>query len=730
MLAQPTEDEGAVSERPSETQPTPSPTHPSEDQCEPQPGPFLRPSSSNPIPDSIPEGFGRNHRGQSSTDRSQSGTEDDLTLQSVYDLCVSLCKQVTAQAANIKDLKAQIKQLKKKARPVINHHKAWIKSLSMKKRLARKKKMESISKQGRKTFKSIPTVHKDPAFDDHDDAMDYIETEDAHDEGSVNKQDTDKPNEGTAEPNEGTAEPNEGTAEPKDGNSDESAAPTTVFRDDETIAQFLVTMSQNKTKQKGVKIKEIKDTDRPRTTTERSILTLKPLPKIDPKDKGKKVLEEKAESDAESEGVNEAEKKFKMLANDEEIARKVQEEWEAEEEKKKLAEEEATKAAFTNEYDFIQARLNADKILAEKLQEEEREKFTIEQRAKFLHDTIAAQRRFLAQQRSEAIRNKLPTRNQLRNQMMTYLKYVGGYRHAQLNKKKFEEIQVMYEKVKRANENFIPIGSAKDEKLIEKMNKKAAGMDKEEVSEEPESTKVKAKIEEPKENIRKRSGRRLKMKAPKRSKRQKTDSDHEEENQLRTFLKIVPEEEEKIDYEVLGTRYPIINWESKFYDYGHFGRELIYYRVFRADGSSRWIKTFSEMIKFFDRMDLVEIHSLVMKRFETTPPEGIDLLLWGDLRIMFESKEDDELWKNQEEWKLQSWIFYENCGVHVLRLEDGTEINMLAERRYPLTKNTLERMMDLRLTVVSDDDTVFDLLRFIEQQIDEFGGQDGSEKDL
>ncbi|GKE31766.1 hypothetical protein Tco_1451088 [Tanacetum coccineum] len=405
-----------------------------------------------------------------------------------------------------------------------------------------------------------------------------------------------------------------------------------------------------------------------------------------------------------------------MLANDEEIARKVQEEWEAEKEKKKLAEEEATKAAFTNKYDFIQ--------------EEEREKFTFKQRAKFLHDTIATQRRFLAQQRSEAIKNKLPTRNQLRNQMMTYLKYVGGYRHAQPNKKKFEEIQVMYKKVKRANENFIIIGSAKDEELIEKMIKKAAGMDKEEVSEESESTKVKAKIEEPKKNIRKRSGRRLKMKAPKRSKRQKTDSDHEEENQLRTLLKIVHEEEEKIDYEVLGTRYLIINWESKFYDYGHFGRELIYYRVFRADGSSRWIKTISEMFKLFYRMDLVEIHSLVMKRFETTPLEGIDLLLWGDLRIMFESKEDDELWKNQEEWKLQSWIFYENYGVHVLRLEDGTEINMLAERRYPLTKNTLERMMDLKLTVVSDDDTVFDLLRFIEQQIDEFGGQDRSEKDL
>ncbi|GJS39229.1 hypothetical protein Tco_0564272 [Tanacetum coccineum] len=45
MLAQLIEDEGAVSERPSETQPTPSPTHPSEDQSEPQLDPFLRPNS-------------------------------------------------------------------------------------------------------------------------------------------------------------------------------------------------------------------------------------------------------------------------------------------------------------------------------------------------------------------------------------------------------------------------------------------------------------------------------------------------------------------------------------------------------------------------------------------------------------------------------------------------------------------------------------------------------------
>ncbi|GKB49111.1 hypothetical protein Tco_0899864 [Tanacetum coccineum] len=186
-----------------------------------------------------------------------------------------------------------------------------------------------------------------------------------------------------------------------------------MFGDDETIAHVLITMSQNKQKEKGVEIRNVEDTERPRPTSTRSILTLRPLPKIDPKDKGKKRIEEEDESDTESEGITEAEKKFKQLANDEEMARKVQEEWEAEEEKKRLAEEEATKVALTNEYDFIQARINADKILAEELQKEEREKFTIEQRAKFLHDTIAAQRKFLAQQRSEAIRNKPPIRNQL-----------------------------------------------------------------------------------------------------------------------------------------------------------------------------------------------------------------------------------------------------------------------------------------------------------------------------
>ncbi|GKB74756.1 hypothetical protein Tco_0936168 [Tanacetum coccineum] len=90
MLVQPTEDEG-------------------------EPAPSVRPFTSTYILDLNPEGSGGDHGGQSSNDGSLLGNEGRLILQSVYALCVSLCKQVTAQASEIKALKARIKKLKKQA---------------------------------------------------------------------------------------------------------------------------------------------------------------------------------------------------------------------------------------------------------------------------------------------------------------------------------------------------------------------------------------------------------------------------------------------------------------------------------------------------------------------------------------------------------------------------------------------------------------------------------------
>ncbi|GJS70418.1 putative ribonuclease H-like domain-containing protein [Tanacetum coccineum] len=50
-------------------------------------------SPSTIIPDSIPETSGGNLGGHSSSDKSLSGNEGELTLQSIYDLCLSLCAQ-------------------------------------------------------------------------------------------------------------------------------------------------------------------------------------------------------------------------------------------------------------------------------------------------------------------------------------------------------------------------------------------------------------------------------------------------------------------------------------------------------------------------------------------------------------------------------------------------------------------------------------------------------------
>ncbi|GKG16841.1 hypothetical protein Tco_0361798, partial [Tanacetum coccineum] len=91
-----------------------------------------------------------------------------------------------------------------------------------------------------------------------------------------------------------------------------------------TEDQREVTKATTKKKEKGVELKDVEEIERPRPTSQGSLLTLKPLPKIDPKDKGKKKIEEKDESESEDDDIPQAVKKFKQLESDEELARKVQ----------------------------------------------------------------------------------------------------------------------------------------------------------------------------------------------------------------------------------------------------------------------------------------------------------------------------------------------------------------------------------------------------------------------
>ncbi|GKA26124.1 hypothetical protein Tco_0712233 [Tanacetum coccineum] len=122
----------------------------------PSPGP----SPTIPILDLIPEGSGGNLGSPSSSDKSISGSEGGLTLQSVYDLYLSLCTQVTTQAAEIKSLKAQVKKLKKQARPFILHHEAWLRTVKRK-------------NQNKKNLLKTSKRRSDDLDMDIDDIMDY-----------------------------------------------------------------------------------------------------------------------------------------------------------------------------------------------------------------------------------------------------------------------------------------------------------------------------------------------------------------------------------------------------------------------------------------------------------------------------------------------------------------------------------------------------------------------------
>ncbi|GJX85183.1 retrovirus-related pol polyprotein from transposon TNT 1-94 [Tanacetum coccineum] len=113
------------------------------------------------------------------------------------------------------------------------------------------------------------------------------------------------------------------------------------------------------------------------------------------------------------------------------------------------------------------------------------------------------------------------------------------------------------------------------------------------------------------------------------------------------------------------------------------------------------------------KQDVLDLHRLVQERYDTTSPEGYDLLLWGDLKILFEPNEEDEIWKNQQDYNLISWRLFDSCGIHMLLMHTGIAIHMMIEKKYPLTQEMLSRMLSRRLEVDQESEMAFELLRLM-----------------
>ncbi|GJS52392.1 hypothetical protein Tco_0625754, partial [Tanacetum coccineum] len=134
------------------------------------------------------------------------------------------------------------------------------------------------------------------------------------------------------------------------------------------------------------------------------------LPQAKDKGKGKMVEPEKPL------------KKKDQLALDEELAVRLHAEEQAELEKERVAQEEASRATIIEELDSIQAMIEADEQLAARLQAEEQEQFSIEEKSRMLVEMIVERKKFFAAQRAAEKRSKPPTKTQIRNRMCAYLK--------------------------------------------------------------------------------------------------------------------------------------------------------------------------------------------------------------------------------------------------------------------------------------------------------------------
>nr|GEV67768.1 hypothetical protein [Tanacetum cinerariifolium] len=104
---------------------------------------------------------------------------------------------------------------------------------------------------------------------------------------------------------------------------------------------------------------------------------------------------------------------------------------------------------------------------------------------------------------------------------------------------------------------------------------------------------------------------------------------------VQNMLEIVPVSEFKV--EALQVKYPIIDWEI------HSEGSRTYWKIIRVGGITEAYQSFEDMLKGFDREDLVALWNLVKEKFSlAVPREDKEKALWVKLKRLFEPNADDK----------------------------------------------------------------------------------------
>ncbi|GJZ57442.1 hypothetical protein Tco_0612936 [Tanacetum coccineum] len=175
---------------------------------------------------------------------------------------------------------------------------------------------------------------------------------------------------------------------------------------------------------------------------------------------------------------------------------------------------------------------------------------------------------------------------------------MGGYKHNQLKRKSYEEIQMLFDNEMRRVNIFIPMDSevVKTKKVTQESSKGTKDELKSNKSKKAESSEEKAKGSRKKILSKKRAGKEQQQESSKRQrmKDDKETDEHEEvevvdEAELKKHLVIVKDDDISIDAIPLATKPPVIV-EYKLIREGI----MAHYQMIRADGSS---KRYSSMIR-------------------------------------------------------------------------------------------------------------------------------------
>nr|GEX28811.1 hypothetical protein [Tanacetum cinerariifolium] len=218
--------------------------------------------------------------------------------------------------------------------------------------------------------------------------------------------------------------------------------------------------------------------------------------------------------------------------------------------------------------------------------------------------------------------------------------------------------------------------------------------------------------EELEEKASKQSKRKNETFKEKAAKKQKLDEEVEE---IKTYLQMVPNDEDDVYTEAtpLALKVPVVDYQI------HTKNSKPYYKIIRADGTHHLFLSFISLLMNFDREDLEKLWKIVQERFTSSKPKNFsDEFLLNTLKTMFEKPNvEAHIWKSQRGSyglaKVKSWKLLESYRVYIITFTT-TQMILLVERRYPLTRFTLDQMLNnVRLEVEEESEVSLELLRFV-----------------